>query len=64
VRKKFSRFAPRVRVFVVQAPSVRMRKKIYRASRLLPAPSSKFELKKNKNEQNLFALRFHLRFAK
>jgi hypothetical protein len=58
-----SRFAPRVRVFVVQALSVRMVKKTYSASRLLPSPSFKFELTEKKNEQNLFALRFRLLFA-
>jgi hypothetical protein len=53
----FSRF------FVVQALIVRMMKKTYSASRLLPSPSFKFELTKNKNEQNLFALRSRLLFA-
>jgi hypothetical protein len=47
----------------VQALSVRMMKKTYSASRLLPSPFFKFELTKNKTEQNLFALRSRLLFA-
>ena len=60
----FLRFAPRARAFAAQ--TLLMEYAFFFAfchCFFLPSPSFKFELTKNKTEQNLFALRSRLLFA-
>jgi hypothetical protein len=58
-------FAPRARAFAVQTLLMEyvFFLSLFVIVFFLPSPAFKFELTKNKNEQNLFALRSRLLFA-